>query len=99
MNCSDLLKRGGVVACLVFCAACAQVALVSVTPVIAVLALELDQDSARELIELEKKKDWPAMLRLARALVQREPGRAKPAVTSLTANGEPPAKDTGKRKP
>lgn len=48
----------------------------SVTPVIAVLALELDQDSGRELIELEKKKDWPGMLRLARILVQREPGRA-----------------------
>lgn len=48
----------------------------SVTPVIAVLALELDQDSGRELIELEKKKDWPGMLKLARTLVQREPGRA-----------------------
>jgi tetratricopeptide (TPR) repeat protein len=70
------LKQAGVVACLVICGACAQVALVSVTPVIAVLSLELDQDSGRELIELEKKKDWPGMLRLARTLVQREPGRA-----------------------
>lgn len=76
MTCLGTLKRAGAVACLVVCGACAQVALVSVTPVIAVLALELDQDSGRELIELEKKKDWPGMLKLARTLVQREPGRA-----------------------
>lgn len=29
----------------------------------------------------------------------REPGRAKPAVTSLTANGEPREKDTSERRP
>jgi hypothetical protein len=29
----------------------------------------------------------------------REPGRAKPAVTRLTANGEPRANDIGERKP
>jgi tetratricopeptide (TPR) repeat protein len=71
-----LLKRAGVSACLVFCVACAQVALVSVTPVIAALANHLDQATAREIVELEKKKDWPTMLRLARAQLQREPGRA-----------------------
>jgi len=69
------LKQAGVVACLVFCAACAQVALMSVTPVIAALASHLDQATARAIVDLEKKQDWPGMLSLARALLQREPDR------------------------
>jgi tetratricopeptide (TPR) repeat protein len=73
---SGVLKRAGASACIVLCAACAQVALVSVTPVIAALANHLDGATAREIVELEKKQDWPAMLGLARALLQREPGRA-----------------------
>ncbi|MBI5909586.1 MAG: tetratricopeptide repeat protein [Betaproteobacteria bacterium] len=73
---SGCLNRAGGIACLVFCAACAQVALMSVTPVIAALASHLDQGSAREIVELEKKRDWPGMLSLGRALLQREPGRA-----------------------
>ena len=48
----------------------------SVTPLIAALASHLDQGTAREIVELEKKQDWPGMLSLARALLQREPGRA-----------------------
>ena len=67
----------GVIACLVFCAACAQVALVSVTPVIAALASHLDQQTARQIAELDQKRDWPGMLVLARALLQREPDRAE----------------------
>jgi tetratricopeptide (TPR) repeat protein len=70
------LDRAVAVACLVFCAACAQVALMSVTPIIAALASHLDQATAREIVELEKKQDWPGMLSLARALLQREPDRA-----------------------
>jgi len=68
--------RAGVIACLVFCAACAQVALMSVTPVVAALARHVDQSSAREIIDLEKKQDWPGMLGLARIQLQREPVRA-----------------------
>ena len=48
----------------------------SVTPMIAALARHLDQRTASEIVELEKKQDWPGMLRLARAQLQREPGRA-----------------------
>lgn len=70
------LNRAGIVACIVFCAACAQIALMSVTPVIAMLASELDQDTAGAIVDLEKKQDWPAMLSLARAQLAREPGRA-----------------------
>jgi tetratricopeptide (TPR) repeat protein len=73
---SGFLNRAGVIACLVFCAACAQVALMSVTPTIAALARHLDQRTAREIVELDKKQDWPGMLRLARIQLQREPGRA-----------------------
>jgi tetratricopeptide (TPR) repeat protein len=74
---SGFLKRAGVVACLVFCAACVQVALMSVTPTIAALARHLDERTAREVVELEKKQDWPGMLNLARAQLLREPGRTE----------------------
>ena len=73
----EFLNRAGLIACLVFCAACAQVALMSVTPVIAALASHLDQRTASAIVELEKKQDWPAMLGLARIQQQREPGRAE----------------------
>ena len=73
---SGFLNRAGGIACLVFCAACAQVALMSVTPMIAALASHLDQRTAGAIVELEKKRDWPGMLSLTRALLQREPGRA-----------------------
>jgi tetratricopeptide (TPR) repeat protein len=49
----------------------------SVTPVIASLAIELDRDTAREVIDLEKKQDWPGMLMLARAHLQRRPDRSE----------------------
>ena len=71
----SFLNRAGVIVCLVFCAACAQVALMSVTPMIAALASHLDQRTASEIVELEKKQDWPGMLKLARAQLEREPTR------------------------
>ena len=71
------LSRAGVIACLAFSAACAQVALMSVTPVIAALASHLDQRSASAIVDLEKKQDWPGLLGLARVQLQREPGRAE----------------------
>jgi tetratricopeptide (TPR) repeat protein len=49
---------------------------VSVTPVIAALASHLDQATSREVVELEQKQDWPGMLKLARSLLLREPGRS-----------------------
>lgn len=72
-----LLKRAGVVACLFVCGACAQVALVSVTPMVAALARHVDQRTSREIVELEQKRDWPGMLALAQAQLQREPVRAE----------------------
>ena len=48
----------------------------SVSPVIAALAIHLDKDTAREVVELEKKQDWPGMLRLARVLLQRDSERS-----------------------
>jgi len=45
----------------------------SVSPVIALLASQLDRDTARQVIELEQKHDWPAMLGLARIQLQRDP--------------------------
>jgi tetratricopeptide (TPR) repeat protein len=74
---AGFFKRAGVIACLVFCAACAQVALMSVTPTIAALARHLDQRTASQIVELEEKKDWPGMLSLARVQLQREPGRTE----------------------
>ncbi len=70
------LKPAGAVACLVFFAACAQVAVEAVTPMIAAFASHLDQRTASQITELEKKSDWPGMLVLARAQLAREPGRA-----------------------
>src|ERR1035437_1451905 len=49
----------------------------SVTPMIAALARHLDERTASEIVELEKKQDWPGMLGLARGQLQREPGRAE----------------------
>ena len=72
---SEFLKRVGVIACLVFCAACAQVALMSVTPMIAAFASHLDQRTASAITEMEKKQDWAGMLKLARAQLEREPTR------------------------
>jgi tetratricopeptide (TPR) repeat protein len=72
-----LVNRAGVIACLVICAACAQVALMSVTPTIAALARHLDQRTASQIVELEKKQDWAGMLSLARVQLQREPGRTE----------------------
>lgn len=69
------LERAGVIACLVFCAACAQVAMVSVPPVIVAIGNHLDQRTANQITEMEKKKDWAGMLALAQAQLEREPAR------------------------
>jgi len=70
------LKRAGAIACLVYCTACAQVAVMSVPPIIDALVLHLDQASAREVVALESKQDWPGMLDMARTQLGREPGRS-----------------------
>ena len=49
----------------------------SVTPVIAALANHLDQRTASMIVELDKKQDWPGLLSLARAELQREPDRGE----------------------
>ena len=48
----------------------------SVTPIVAALARQVDQRTASEIVELEQKQDWPGMLGLAQAQLQREPVRA-----------------------
>ena len=73
---SRALKRATSIACLLACGACAQVALEMGPPVIAIFASRFDKTTAERITELEKKKDWPGMLRLAQAQLQREPGRA-----------------------
>lgn len=73
---TGFFKRAGFIACLVFCAACAQVALMSVPPLIDALAARLDRSTASVIIELEKEQDWPGMLALARIQLQRDPGRS-----------------------
>lgn len=45
-------------------------------PVIAIFASRFDKSTAERASELEKKKDWPGMLRLAQAQLQREPKRS-----------------------
>ena len=50
--------------------------MMSVPPIIDALVLHLDQGSAREVVELERKNDWPGMLSMAHAQLQREPGRS-----------------------
>jgi tetratricopeptide (TPR) repeat protein len=71
------LRQAGAIACLLLCAACAQVALMSVSPVIAALATHFDRQTAGEMTELEKKQDWPGMLRLARTQLQLDPRRSE----------------------
>lgn len=51
--------------------------MMSVTPMIAAFASHLDQRTANQIIELDKRQDWPAMLVLAQAYLQREPTRAE----------------------
>ena len=68
-------NRAGVTACLVFCAACAQVAVEAVTPMLAAFVTHLDQRTASAITDLDKKQDWAGMLGLARAQLEREPDR------------------------
>jgi tetratricopeptide (TPR) repeat protein len=70
-----MFRQAGAIACLVVCGACAQVALVSVTPIVAALARNFDQRTANVIVELDKKQDWPGMLALAQGQLQRAPDR------------------------
>lgn len=70
------VKRAGAAACLVFLGACAQVPSVPVTPVIATFAARLDQWTAEQITDLDRKQDWQGMLALARAQMQRQPERS-----------------------
>lgn len=70
------LKKAGALACLLVCGACAQVAVISVTPMVAAIARHFDQGTANAIVELEQKQDWPGMLGLAQAQLQRAPDRA-----------------------
>jgi len=69
----SLLRRAGIVACLVVCGACAQVALMAVTPTLAAFVRHVDERTSREIVELEQKQDWAGMLALAQARLQRDP--------------------------
>jgi tetratricopeptide (TPR) repeat protein len=73
---ASLFRRAGCIACLLVCAGCAQVALMSVTPMVAALARHVDQGTSREIVALERKQDWDGLLALARAQLEREPVRA-----------------------
>jgi tetratricopeptide (TPR) repeat protein len=48
----------------------------SATPILAAFVRHLDEATASKIAELERKQDWPGMLALARAQLQRETGRA-----------------------
>jgi tetratricopeptide (TPR) repeat protein len=66
------ITRAGSIACLVICAACAAAAFFPITPAISFLVIGTDQPSREEILALEKKHDWPGMLKYARAKLQSE---------------------------
>jgi tetratricopeptide (TPR) repeat protein len=70
------LKRAVGIACLAACGACAAIALNTAPPVAAIFASRFDQSTASRINELEQKKDWAGMLRLARARLRSEPENA-----------------------
>ena len=74
---SRFFKRASASTCLVALGACAEVALMSVTPMVAALASHFDQRTNRQIVELEQKRDWPGMLGLARTQLEREPDRGE----------------------
>lgn len=49
----------------------------AVTPTIAAFARHVDATTARTIVDLDKKQDWPGMLQLARVQLLQEPGRAE----------------------
>lgn len=49
----------------------------AVTPTIAAFARHVDAGNARAIVDLDQKQDWTGMLKLARGLLQQEPGRAE----------------------
>jgi len=72
-----LIKRAGIIACLVICVGCAEVALVSVTPIVAAIARHFDESTTRKIVELDQKQDWPGMLALAQSQLQRDPDHSE----------------------
>ena len=70
-----LLKKAGVIACLFVFAGCAEVALMSVTPMVAAIARHFDQGTAKAILEMEQKKDWVGLLALAQAQLQVAPDK------------------------
>jgi cytochrome c-type biogenesis protein CcmH/NrfG len=70
------IRRAGVLACIAVCGACAQVAVqvasMAVTPTVAAFARHVDQSTARRIVELDQKQDWPGMAALAQAQLQRD---------------------------
>jgi tetratricopeptide (TPR) repeat protein len=66
----------GVIACLFLCAACAQMALLPISPIISALASLPDPDTAEEIVAMEKKRDWPGLVRYAQAKLQVEPRKS-----------------------
>lgn len=70
-----MLRQAGAIACLVVCGGCAQVAMMSVTPIVAALARNFDQQTAKRIVELDQKQDWPGILALAQGQLQRAPDR------------------------
>ena len=69
------LKKAGIIACLFVCVGCAEVAIMSVTPMVAAIARHFDQGTAKVIYELEQKRDWAGMLALANAQLQVAPDR------------------------
>jgi tetratricopeptide (TPR) repeat protein len=49
----------------------------SVTPMIAAIARHFDERTARQIADLDQRRDWPGMLALARVQLQRQPDRAE----------------------
>jgi tetratricopeptide (TPR) repeat protein len=74
---AGILRRAGIIACLFVFGGCTQVALMSVTPMVAAVARHVDQRTSREIVELEQKQDWDGLLALARSQLEREPVRAE----------------------
>jgi tetratricopeptide (TPR) repeat protein len=74
------VRRAGVIACLAVCSACApvavQLATMAATPAVAAFARHVDQTTSRQIVELEQKQDWPGMIALAQAQLQRDPAGA-----------------------
>lgn len=70
------LRRVGIVAGVFLLVACAQVAVMSVTPMVVAIARHMDQRTATAVAEMDQKQDWAGMLKLAQAQLLREPANS-----------------------